>query len=354
MKSLLLMSVCMVYALHALPVESLPFPQLTEAEFNARARSLDVGFDNEVYMISGYSQVRRQGGRSYQEPIKFPTLTVKSPNQLPVDSKNKVRVSLANPVYKEELNSIVQQINEINIEEAERIDQAEAALQEEENLEPQLAAEMTIEELENEIEQTTRMELESLINELEIVEVTTNRITGLTEDTDYVNEENLETTTRNQQQNNEDNLPTTQTLEILEVTNVNKIEIPSVQETDDYEYIQQEENQPSQSLDSIDYNIQSGDIDYINSQSEDTTDLIDQSEDSTLIGDIITGGEDYIVEVEGSGLEPSLMEEMSLDIELGDEISLSEDLQVVPLQTEQLLIEEVTTERLPTLQIEEV
>ena len=75
----------------------------------------------------------------------------------------------------------------------------------------------------------------------------------------------------------------------LEVTNVNKIEIPSVQETDDYEYIQQEENQPSQSLDSIDYNIQSGDIDYINSQSEDTTDLIDQSEDSTLIGDIITG-----------------------------------------------------------------
>lgn len=350
MRSLIVMSVCMVCALHALPVESLPFPQLTEAEFNARARSLDVGFDNEVYMISGYSQVRRQGGRSYQEPIKFPTLTVKSPNQLPVDSKNKVRVSLANPVYKEELNSIVQQINEINIEEAERIDQEKAALQEEDNLEPQLAAEMTIEELENEIEQTTRLELESLINELEIVEVTTNRITGLTEDTEYENEEKLETTTKNEQQNSEDNLPTTQTLEILEVTNVNKIEIPSVQET--------EENiQPSQSLDSIDYNIQLGDIDYSNSQSEDTTDLIDQSEDSsdsTLIGEIITGGEDYIVEVEGSGLEPSLMEEMSLDIELGDEVSLSEEVQVVPLQTEQLLIEEVTTERLPTLQIEEV
>lgn len=350
MRSLIVMSVCMVCALHALPVESLPFPQLTEAEFNARARSLDVGFDNEVYMISGYSQVRRQGGRSYQEPIKFPTLTVKSPNQLPVDSKNKVRVSLANPVYKEELNSIVQQINEINIEEAERIDQEKAALQEEDNLEPQLAAEMTIEELENEIEETTRLELESLINELEIVEVTTNRITGLTEDTEYENEEKLETTTKNEQQNSEDNLPTTQTLEILEVTNVNKIEIPSVQETE-------EDIQPSQSLDSIDYNIQLGDIDYSNSQSEDTTDLIDQSEDSsdsTLIGEIITGGEDYIVEVEGSGLEPSLMEEMSLDIELGDEVSLSEEVQVVPLQTEQLLIEEVTTERLPTLQIEEV
>ena len=57
MKSLILLSVSMVYALHALPVESLPFPQLTEAEFNARAGSLDVGFDNEVYMISGYSQV---------------------------------------------------------------------------------------------------------------------------------------------------------------------------------------------------------------------------------------------------------------------------------------------------------
>lgn len=350
MRSLIVMSVCMVCALHALPVESLPFPQLTEAEFNARARSLDVGFDNEVYMISGYSQVRRQGGRSYQEPIKFPTLTVKSPNQLPVDSKNKVRVSLANPVYKEELNSIVQQINEINIEEAERIDQEKAALQEEDNLEPQLAAEMTIDELENEIEQTTRLELESLINELEIVEVTTNRITGLTEDTEYENEEKLETTTKNEQQNSEDNLPTTQTLEILEVTNVNKIEIPSVQEIE-------EDIQPSQSLDSIDYNIQLGDIDYSNSQSEDTTDLIDQSEDSsdsTLIGEIITGGEDYIVEVEGSGLEPSLMEEMSLDIELGDEVSLSEEVQVVPLQTEQLLIEEVTTERLPTLQIEEV
>ena len=57
MRSLIAMSVCMVCSLHALPVESLPFPQLTEAEFNARARSLDVGFDNEVYMISGYSQV---------------------------------------------------------------------------------------------------------------------------------------------------------------------------------------------------------------------------------------------------------------------------------------------------------
>ncbi len=71
----------------------------------------------------------------------------------------------------------------------------------------------------------------------------------------------------------------------LEVTNVNKIEIPSVQETE-------EDIQPSQSLDSIDYNIQLGDIDYSNSQSEDTTDLSDQSEDSsdsTLIGEIITG-----------------------------------------------------------------
>ena len=75
----------------------------------------------------------------------------------------------------------------------------------------------------------------------------------------------------------------------LEVTNVNKIEIPSVQETE-------EDIQPIQSLDSIDYNIQLGDIDYSNSQSEDTTDLIDQSEDSsdsTLIGEIITGRPEF-------------------------------------------------------------
>ena len=53
----LLISLSTLYLLHG--AQCAPMPQLTEEEFNARARSLDAGFDNEVFMISGYSQVKK-------------------------------------------------------------------------------------------------------------------------------------------------------------------------------------------------------------------------------------------------------------------------------------------------------
>jgi len=282
MKSLLL-SLC--FCVCAMNCSPLPHPQLTEKEFNSRARSLD-GFDKNVFMIEGYSQVRRQGGRSYQEPIKFPTLTVKSPNQLPVDNLNKVKVSLANPVYNEELESIAQQINEINIEEAQRIEN-------EVDLKVDVAAMLDTVLDDNSVD--------DLINELNIVEVTTT--TSKTDDSDEID---LETSTEDIKEIV--SLPTTQTLEILEVTNSDKTETP------------------------------------VEEDSDSTT------EQSIIQEDIISGDSVSIVD-----LEPVLMEEMSLDIELGeDDMSVLQLEDVAPLQTEQLLIEEVTTSNIPTLQIEEV
>jgi hypothetical protein len=283
MKSLLLSLCVCVCAINCSP---LPHPQLTEKEFNARARSLDLGFDKNVFMIEGYSQVRRQGGRAYQEPIKFPTLTVKSPNQLPVDNVNKVKVSLANPVYKEELDSIAQQINEINIEEASRI-------------ENQVELKVDVDAMLDQLSDDTVQD-EEQINELKIVEVTTSKA----DDSDEIEleAEDIEEIVSEQP------LPTTQTLEILEVTNLDKTESP------------------------------------VESESESTTEeLILEEEINTDSVSIVD-------------LEPVLMEEMSLDIELedGEDAALQIPDDIAPLQTEQLLIEEVTTSNIPTLQIEEV
>lgn len=289
MKSLLVSLCVCVCAINCSP---LPHPQLTEKEFNARARSLDLGFDKDVFMISGYSQVRRQGGRAYQEPIKFPTLTVKSPNQLPVDNLNKVKVSLANPVYKEELNSIAEKINEVNIKEAEKIDNQVVLKVDVAAMLDQIIDDQQI------IEDT--LENDEEVDELKIVEVTTSN----PEDSDEIE---LETEEAIEEIVSEQPLPTTQTLEILEVTNLDKTESPEVEEL------------------------------------ESTT------EELILDQDIITDAVSIV------DLEPVLMEEMSLDIELGDSEDTPLQVQdILPLQTEQLLIQEVTTSNIPTLQIEEV
>jgi len=78
-----------------------PVPQLTEKQFRSGARSLDG--TNNVFMISGYSQVRKQGGRSLQNPINYPTLKVKSPNQLIVGAVSKVKNRLADPVFEKKI-----------------------------------------------------------------------------------------------------------------------------------------------------------------------------------------------------------------------------------------------------------
>jgi len=81
--------------------DTLPIAQLTEKQFRSGARSLDG--TNDVFMISGYSQVRKQGGRSLQNPIKYPTLKVKSPNQLNVGAVSKVKNRLADPVFEKNI-----------------------------------------------------------------------------------------------------------------------------------------------------------------------------------------------------------------------------------------------------------
>jgi len=135
----------------------IPVPQLTEQQFRARARSLDNEIPNNVLMISGYSQVRRQGGRAFEDPIKFPTLTVKNPNQLYLDTPSKVKVSLADPVYDEkELETIAQKLEEINQLEGQRI--------REEQLQEQLQVE---EEQPEELEQPQELEQEEVFEQPE-------------------------------------------------------------------------------------------------------------------------------------------------------------------------------------------
>jgi len=96
-----------------LKTDALPTPQLTETQFRSGARSLENL--NDVLMISGYSQVRKQGGRAFQQPINYPTLKVKSPNQLNVESISKVKLSLADPVFKNKnFQAIAEEINKIH------------------------------------------------------------------------------------------------------------------------------------------------------------------------------------------------------------------------------------------------
>jgi len=123
-----------------------PLPQrLTEEQFKARARSLD---NSNVFMIQGYSQVRRQGGRSFNgEPINFPTLSVKDPKQVKVQGSRKVQINLADPVYKdnaETLNSIRDELEKINAAELDRFNQEQEAAVEV-NDEPEVPEEEEVE-----------------------------------------------------------------------------------------------------------------------------------------------------------------------------------------------------------------
>merc|ERR1712080_165415 len=91
---------------------ALPFPQLTEEQFSARARSLDE--PNNVLITNSYTQVRRQGRMGAEDNIKFPTLEVRNPNELsrgPVQNKLFTR----GPVYKKSTADIEEKIREINL-----------------------------------------------------------------------------------------------------------------------------------------------------------------------------------------------------------------------------------------------
>jgi len=111
---------------------ALPFPQLTEEQFSARARSLDE--PNNVFITNSYTQVRRQGRMGAQDNIKFPTLEVRNPNELsrgPVQEKLFAR----GPVYKQSTADIEEKIREINKAVEAKIEEQEKKLEEEPTVE---------------------------------------------------------------------------------------------------------------------------------------------------------------------------------------------------------------------------
>jgi len=111
---------------------ALPFPQLTEEQFSARARSLDK--PNNVLITNSYTQVRRQGRMGAEDNIKFPTLEVRNPNELsrgPVQNKLFTR----GPVYKKSTADIEEKIREINRAVEAKIEEQEKKLQEEPTVE---------------------------------------------------------------------------------------------------------------------------------------------------------------------------------------------------------------------------
>jgi hypothetical protein len=111
---------------------ALPFPQLTEEQFSARARSLDE--PQPVLITNSYTQVRRQGRMGAQDNIKFPTLEVRNPNELsrgPVQNKLFTR----GPVYKKSTADIEEKIREINLAVEAKIEEQEKKLQEEPTVE---------------------------------------------------------------------------------------------------------------------------------------------------------------------------------------------------------------------------
>merc|ERR1712083_800077 len=106
---------------------ALPFPQLTEEQFSARARSLDK--PNNVLITNSYTQVRRQGRMGAEDNIKFPTLEVRNPNELsrgPVQNKLFTR----GPVYKKSTADIEEKIREINLAVEAKIEEQEKILEE--------------------------------------------------------------------------------------------------------------------------------------------------------------------------------------------------------------------------------
>merc|ERR1711962_821063 len=115
---------------------ALPFPQLTAEQFSARARSLDFPPPEKVFIVNGYSNVRRQGRMGSQENIKYPQLVVKDPNEL-LGGYSKNSLLTNGPVFdkesKEEKEStarIQEQINAVNDDLINKLEAVEQKLKE--------------------------------------------------------------------------------------------------------------------------------------------------------------------------------------------------------------------------------
>merc|ERR1719369_1623170 len=116
--------------------QALPFPQLTAEQFSARARSLDFPPPEKVFIVNGYSNVRRQGRMGSQENIKYPQLVVKDPNEL-LGGYSKNSLLTNGPVFdkesKEEKEStarIQEQINAVNDDLINKLEAVEHKLKE--------------------------------------------------------------------------------------------------------------------------------------------------------------------------------------------------------------------------------
>eukprot|EP00092_Neocalanus_flemingeri_P040039 GFUD01043609.1.p1 GENE.GFUD01043609.1~~GFUD01043609.1.p1 ORF type:complete len:238 (+),score=100.83 GFUD01043609.1:31-744(+) len=148
---------------------SVPLPQLTLDQFQARGRSLEAP---QVFVSQPYASVRRQGRMGGSQDIKFPTLLVRDPNELTFASPIQKTAFATGPVYtgSNELSTkdIEEKIKQINA--AEFIVEEEQVLESllEEELEQEIdeltdlaAAEIAAEEIAEEI---VEEEMDELLN----------------------------------------------------------------------------------------------------------------------------------------------------------------------------------------------
>lgn len=184
MLPLLTLCSCLLHTAVSIP---LPNDEVTLDQFREGARGFDFDTDKNNFVISGYSQVRRQGGgRALATNYKFPTQTVASPNQLNIESFSKVKVNLANPVYNQEaeqensnIQFIANKIEAINQNEGARLKQLEQedkakkvleAAQEKVTAVMEEVKEIK-EELEQELEEVAQLDEEAVVDEEEQEEV---------------------------------------------------------------------------------------------------------------------------------------------------------------------------------------
>merc|ERR1719186_2241348 len=139
---------------------SVPLPQLTLEQFQARGRSLEAP---AVLVSEPYATVRRQGRKGSLQNIKFPTLEVRDPNELTFSSPIQNIAFAAGPVYQSsnELSTtdIEEKIKEINA--AEVIVKEEQIL--ETLLEEEIEREIAAANLDNLIPELSELEFDSFI-----------------------------------------------------------------------------------------------------------------------------------------------------------------------------------------------
>lgn len=332
MVPLLLVGVTLIHSAVGIPV-----PQLTEQQFRARARSLDNEIPHNVLMISGYSQVRRQGGRAFEDPIKFPTLTVKSPTQLYLDTPSKVKVSVADPVYNEkEIETIAQKLEEINQLEGERIKAEKEAEKEVEDVVEVDVAPLEDNGIEQEDEaEAVPVEVEDVPVEVDEVPVDEDEVPAEedeapVEDDEVPVEDVVEAVNENPEvfsvaveelDADQSDQPTLQSFELNDyeeqTTEDSAIDLEE-QEQEGQDYVQEYDNAPINSYDEQEQ--------FVEDEVVEDDGLVVEEEEP-VVQDVQDVQEEE--PVEGSGAS-SLVEDMSLDVSEAEEFIIEEVTSTLP------------------------